>query len=93
MKYVMYKGDRCEVIQIAGHTAKIRTDKGDWMILLKDFDIIDKEKPEAPAEEGKSDWSLSHMNKTALKEYAEERGLELSMDMKKSDMIEAIKNV
>lgn len=91
MKYVMYKGDRCEVVQIAGHTAKIRTDKGDWMILLKDFEIIDED--EAPAEEQKSDWSLNHMNKTALKEYAEELGLELSMDMKKADMIEAIKDV
>lgn len=55
-------------------------------ILQKELDRID-----GKIEEVKSDWSLNHMNKTALKEYADELGIELDPEMKKADMIEAIK--
>lgn len=77
MEYIEYKNEKCEVIEIVGRNARIKTSEGVKIILLPKEHKI--EKP-----------NYADMTKAELIERAEVMGIEVNAKMKKDEIIEAL---
>lgn len=77
MEYIEYKNEKCEVIEIVGRNARIKTSEGVKIILLPKEHKI--EKP-----------NYTDMTKAELIERAEVMGIEVNAKMRKDEIIEAL---
>lgn len=77
MEYIEYKNEKCEVIEIVGRNARIKTSEGVKIILLPKGHRT--EKP-----------NYADMTKAELIERAEVEGIEVNARMKKNEIIEAL---
>ena len=77
MEYIEYKNEKCEVIEIVGRNARIKTSEGVKIILLPK-----EHKTEKP--------NYANMTKAELIERAEVEGIEVNAKMKKDEIIEAL---
>lgn len=77
MEYIEYKNEKCEVIEIVGRNARIKTSEGVKIILLPKGHKT--EKPD-----------YSDMTKAELIERAEVMGIKVNAKMKKNEIIEAL---
>ena len=86
-QYIEYNGEKCEVIEIVNRSARIKTAKGEKIILIpKDFEAQET-KQEQKAE---SEIDFDTMTKAELIDYADEHGIEVNAKMRKGEIIDAI---
>lgn len=92
MQYIEYNGEKCEVVEIVNRSARIKTSKGEKIILIpKDFNVEPEIKAEPKEEQNhKQEVDFETMTKAQLIDYAEEHGIEVNAKMKKAEIIDAI---
>lgn len=90
MEYVMFAGEKCELIRIVNSNACIRTDKGVRFVHISKIEEVPAEEPAEPDVVGIPNWD--NMTKAQLIEYAEGQGIEIDKKAKKAEIIDVIAN-